>query len=78
MIKVHYVIHIDGMYKNMINYYMNVSPMALYNYFNSKGKVKSWKDNVLVLNTQKNYEIILEITKVKTIGLEELAEGIGV
>ena len=77
MIKVQHIIHIDDKYKKMLSYYLDVSPTILYNYLKDKGKVKYWADGRIVLNTSKDYEIILEVTEVKTIGLEELAEGIG-
>lgn len=79
MIEVHYIMHIDDVYRGMLYYYMDISPTVLFNYFNDMGKVKYWADGRIVLNTpSKDYEIILEIREIKTIGLEELSDRIGV
>lgn len=78
MIEVHYIMHIDDMYRGMLYYYLDISPTVLYNYFNDMGKVKYWADGRLVLNTPKAYEIILEIREIKTIGLKELSDRIEV
>lgn len=79
MIEVHYIMHIDDVYKKMLSYYLDISPTVLFNYFNDMGKVKYWADGRIVLNTpSKDYEIILEIGEIKTIGLEELSDRIGV
>lgn len=78
MIEVHYIKHIDDMYMGMLYYYMDISPTVLYNYYNDRGKVKYWADGRIVLNTSKDYEIILEIREIKTIGLKELTDRIGV
>lgn len=78
MIEVHYIMHIDDMYRGMLYYYMDISPTELFNHFNSKGKVKYWANGRLVLSTSNDYEIILEIREIKTIGLKELSDRIGV
>jgi len=79
MIEVHYIMHIDDVYRDMLYYYMDISPTVLFNYFNDMGKVKYWADGRIVLNTlSKDYEIILEIREIKTISLEELSDRIGV
>lgn len=81
MIKIHFIRHHirEGLYKELMYYYMDLSPTVLFNYFNDKGKVKYWADGRIVLDTpSKDYEIILEVTEIKTIGLEELSDRIGV
>lgn len=81
MIEVHYIRHniCEGIFQGLMYYYMDISPTVLFNYFNDMGKVKYWADGRIVLNTpSKDYEIILEIREIKTIGLEELSDRIGV
>jgi len=83
MIEVHYIRHDirEGLYKDLIHYYMDMSETELYNSIVDKygaDRIKYWGENGIVLKDDADTEIILEITDIKPTSFNELVNRIGV
>jgi len=83
MIAVHFIRHNirEGLYKDLIQYYMDMSETELYNSIVDKydaDKIKYWGENGIVLKDDVGTEIILEIEDIKPTNFNELVNRIGV
>ena len=82
MIAVHFIRHNirEGLYKDLIQYYMDMSETELYNSIVDKygaDKIKYWGENGIVLKDDIGTEIILEIEDIKPTSFNELVDRIG-